>query len=177
LASQRAARIRTDVNARMSRVLGSLVALLASIRTLRASGLPLHGCTASMMPMPSRKAARSLVSLIAVVSLLLCQAVWAGVVGPGRLSIGVGSTAGAAAPSCHDPAGTDVPGTAAPSPCDIAQLPSDEVRLTVFAAAVLVVAFVMRFASEHPTRLNRSGLAHPAGIPPPLRLLHCIFRN
>src|SRR5688572_7592683 len=100
-----------------------------SRRFLRASGLRLHGRPASMTPMPTRKAARSLVSLIAVVSLLLCQAVWAGVVSPGRLSIGVGSTSGAAAPSCHDPVGTDAPGTTAPSPCDIAQLPSDEVRL------------------------------------------------
>ena len=137
----------------------------------------LHGSTASMVPMPTRKAARSLVSLVAVVSLLLCQAVWAGVVSPGRLAVGADSASGAAAPSCHNPVDTDTQGTATPGPCDIAQLPSDDVRLTGFAAAVLVVAFVVRFGSKRPTPPDRAGLAHPAGVPPPLRLRHCTFRN
>ena len=134
---------------------------------------------ASMMTMPTRRAARSAISLIAMVALLLCQAVWAGILPPGRLAVGMSHTfeAEAAAPTCHNLGGTDVPGNAAPSPCDSAQLPSDEVKLPVFAAGALVVAIAMSIASEPETPSHRVELVHPAGVPPPLRLLHCRFRN
>ena len=135
--------------------------------------------TASMMIMPTRNAARSAISLIAVVALLFCQAVWAGVLPSERLAVGMSHAFGVevAAPTCHDLGGTDVPGNAALSPCDSGQLPSDEVKLPVFAAGALVVAIAMSIASAPETPSHRVELVHPAGVPPPLRLLHCRFRN
>ena len=132
-----------------------------------------------MMTMPTRRAARSAISLIAMVALLLCQAVWAGILPPGRLAVGMSHTfeAEAAAPTCHNLGGTDVPGNAAPSPCDSAQLPSDEVKPPVVASAVMIVASLLLFAPESEALHHRIELAHPAGVPPPLRLLHCRFRN
>jgi hypothetical protein len=132
-----------------------------------------------MMIMPTRNAARSAISLIAVVALLFCQAVWAGMLPSERLAAGMSHAFGveAAAPTCHDLGGTDVPGNAAPSPCDSAQLPSDEVKLPVVASAVMVVASLLLIAPEFESLPLRIELAHPAGVPPPLRLLHCRFRN
>ena len=132
-----------------------------------------------MMIMPTRNAARSAISLIAVLALLFCQAVWAGMLASERLAVGMSHAFGveAAAPTCHDLGGTDLPLNAAPSPCDSAQLPSDEVRVPAFAAGALVVALAMSVASESEAPPHRVELAHPAGVPPHLRLLHCRFRN
>jgi hypothetical protein len=134
---------------------------------------------ASMIAMPTRTITRSAISLIAVTALLLCQAAsWAGMRAPERLSVGTSLAAIAgAARSCHDLGGSDVPGNAAPCPCDSAQLPSGEVKFPVFAAAVLDVSFVLHIAPERELPPLEVELAHPPGVPPPLRLLHCRFRN
>lgn len=130
-----------------------------------------------MTVMPKRRAARSAISLIAVVALLLCQATWAGMRAPQRMALGMHAAGFTLAPSCHDLGDSDVPANAAPSPCDSAQLPSDEIKPPVFAAAALDVAFVVFSAPERHSWPARVELAHPAGVPPPLRLLHCRFRN
>jgi hypothetical protein len=129
--------------------------------------------------MPSRKAARSAIAFIAVIALLFCQAVWAGMLAPERLAVGMSRTFGieAAAPTCHDLDGSDLPGNAAPSPCDSAQLPSDELKPPVWAPAVMVVASGLHFAPESDSLPLRVERAPPAGVPPPLRLLHCRFRH
>jgi hypothetical protein len=131
-----------------------------------------------MSGMPNRKGVRSAISVIAVAALLFCQAAWAGMRAPERLSAALGQASSAvAAASCHDPGGGDVPENAAPSPCDSAQLPSEGAKAPLLAPVVLDSRFVMRIASLPALPPVAVELAHPAGIPPPPRLLYCTFRN
>jgi hypothetical protein len=131
-----------------------------------------------MIAMPIRKAARSAVSIIAIGALLLCQAAWAGMRAPERLMAAIGQVSNApAAASCHDLGGSDTPQHAAPSPCESAQLPSDDSKMPVLAPMVLDVLYALHLAPLHESPPADIQLARPAGLPPPLRLLHCRFRN
>jgi hypothetical protein len=131
-----------------------------------------------MVTMPTRKVARNTIAILTVAALLLCQAAWAGMRAPERLMAAMGqASSSAAAASCHDLGGGGTPEQAAPSPCESAQLPSDDIKLPVFAPAALDLLFVLPAAPAPEPALLAIHPAHPAGVPPPLRLLHCRFRN
>jgi hypothetical protein len=131
-----------------------------------------------MITMPIRKAGRSAISIVAVATLLLCQAAWAGTRAPERLMAAMGQVSGStAAAGCHDLGGGDMPEHAVPSPCESAQLPSGDIKLAVFVPAALDLLFLLQAPSAPEPALLAIQPAHLAGVPPPLRLLHCRFRN
>ena len=125
-----------------------------------------------MPPMGPIRTRRSVVSLLAIFALLMCQAAWAAHTPSRHFAAG-----GVAAAGCHSTGDTDAPQTAALSPCESAQAPSDAFKLppVVLAALPSTAAFVSEPSGR--CEWSRLKLAPPAGAPPPLRLLHCKLRN
>lgn len=119
--------------------------------------------------------ARAIVAMLALFTLLLCEAAWAT-----HAYARYAATSGAAMPAgggCHVPDGPAAPDGAMPTPCESAQAPSDFFHLPPVTLTAMFVSVASPTAAC--AACDRPGVALTplAGAPPPLRLLHCRFRN
>jgi len=128
------------------------------------------------MRMLMKKSTRTAISVLALFSLLLCQATWAGALATQRLAATASGVLGLA-PSCHDLGSSNVPDNAAPSPCDSAQLPGDSHKISVFDSSAPAVPIAIVDPAESDSGRVEPEFIHRAGAPPPLRLLLCKLLN
>ena len=120
------------------------------------------------------KSARIAVALFAVLALIVCEGAWA-THAYGRY---VAVNPGASVPAgCHMSGDSDVPDSAALSPCDSAQAPSDFFHLPAVTLAVVAVSFIVPAAAGPACSPRDTALRPLSGAPPPLHLLHCRLRN
>ena len=119
------------------------------------------------------KSTRAIVALIAIFSLLACQAAWASHVSSWYFAA-VDEAAGAVI-GCHGPGDTDIPENVGSSPCESAQAPSDAFKVPPAVLAALTDATLCTaHESRAPLEIS-TGIPAVAGAPPPLHLLHCRF--
>ncbi|MGZ9066515.1 MAG: hypothetical protein ACXW2I_14435 [Burkholderiales bacterium] len=125
-----------------------------------------------MCAMLKRRRSRSLVSLLAVLALLVCQAAAVTQARPLQTVDGIDASVG-----CH-PVGSHEgdSGKTSHTPCDSAQTVGDYLKIQAAGAAVLPPSLAIN-APMAALACTRAPPVALAGAPPPLRLLHCRLRN
>lgn len=126
-----------------------------------------------MGAMFKRRCVRSLVSVLAVLALLMCQA--AGLAYARKID-SHGATDNAA--GCHSlPEHDGNSGKVVHPSCDSAQVPGDSFKVPPVALSVLPAALTLLDIAPSLTSVKGPPPDRLAGAPPPLRVVQCRFLN
>ena len=121
------------------------------------------------------KTARSVIALVAIFTLLMCEGAWAA--HEARYAAASGTHMAATAAGCHAPGDSDIPAGAGPTPCESAQAPIDFYHVPAVILTVVAFAFALSDEACAAHHLTGVTLTPFAGAPPPLHLVHCRLRN